>query len=149
MIAANFRKYPEAMALQLVLQFGHALVWATARPGARVLRAIRAARAAAFKAAGRIAYPKVKSTPQWFKDARRQAQRLAAAIKAACLDLANDTHPPYDPTDLELELALHFEHLASLDIAAEPTKCTFQPGKGSPFDGAPCPVCNQTHHWQA
>lgn len=60
MIAANYRKHPEAMALQMVLPFGRALVWALPRPTTRILRAIRADRAAAFKAMGRVMYP-VKS----------------------------------------------------------------------------------------
>lgn len=56
-IAANYRKHPEAMALQMPLSFGRLLVWALPRPTTRVLRTIRASRAATFKATGRIAYP--------------------------------------------------------------------------------------------
>lgn len=85
MIAANYRKHPEAMALQMVLPFGRALVWALERPTTRALRAIRAARAAAFKAAGRIAYPEPKTTPAWAKEAASKARELGAAVKAACL----------------------------------------------------------------
>lgn len=87
MIAANFRRYPEAMARQLVLPFGRLLVWALPRPTTRVLRAIRTARGAAFKAAGRIAYPERKPVPQWWKDARRASRALAMRVKALCLGL--------------------------------------------------------------
>jgi hypothetical protein len=87
MIAANYRKHPQAMALQLPLPFSRLLVWALKRPTTRTLRAIRAARAAAFKLAGRISYPVKPTIPQWFKDASRRAQVLAQAIKAACIFL--------------------------------------------------------------
>ena len=85
MIAANYRKHPEAMALQMVLPFGRLLVWALPRPTTRVLRAIRAARGAAFKVAGRVAYPEKKSTPAWAKEAAHEARKLGQVIKAACL----------------------------------------------------------------
>lgn len=87
MIAANFRKYPEAMALQMPLPFGRVLVWALSRPTTRVLRAIRAARGVAFKAAGRVAYPVRKSTPSWVKDAARKARELAKQVRQSCLSL--------------------------------------------------------------
>ena len=91
MIAANYRKSPQAMALQLVLPFGRP-VWQLPRPTTRILRAIRAARGVAFKLAGFIAYPTKPTTPQWFKDAARKARELAASVKAALLPLAlNDT----------------------------------------------------------
>lgn len=85
MIAQNYRRHPEAMALQMVLPFGRLLVWALPRPTTRALRAIRAARAATFKTAGRIAYPAPKSTPAWAKDAARKVRELGQAVKAACL----------------------------------------------------------------
>lgn len=81
MIAANFRRYPEALALQMPLPFGHLLRWALPRPGSRILRAIRAARAAAFKAAGRVRYPVKAVTPQWWIDAKRRARALATALR--------------------------------------------------------------------
>lgn len=87
MIAANFRKHPEAMALQMVLPFARRLVWALPRPTTRVLRAIRAARGAAFKAAGRVAYPVKPAAPQWWTDARKAQKRLAAQVKALCMGL--------------------------------------------------------------
>lgn len=87
MIAANFRKYPEAMALQMVLPFGRALVWALPRPTTRALRAIRAARAATFTAMGRIRYPEKGSTPQWVKDAKKASKALSNRVKALCMGL--------------------------------------------------------------
>lgn len=87
-IAANYRKHPEAMALQMVLPFGRLLVWALPRPTTRVLRAIRAARGAAFKAAGRVAYPVRPAVPQWWRDAQQARRALAARVKALCMELA-------------------------------------------------------------
>lgn len=81
MIAKNYRRYPEALALQMPLPFGHLLRWALPRPGSRILRAIRAARAAAFKAAGRVRYPVKPVTPQWWIDAKRRARALATALR--------------------------------------------------------------------
>jgi len=94
MIAANYRKHPEAMALQLVLAFGHALVWALPRPTTRTLRAIRSARAAAFKLAGRIAYPVAKVKPQYARDADRRARKLVDLVKRACLRLQFEEPKP-------------------------------------------------------
>lgn len=93
MIAANYRRHPQAMALQLVLHFGPTR-WATSRPTTRIGRAIRAARGAAFKLAGFIRYPEKPTTPQWVKDAARKARNLAKAVKAALMHL-----PLNDPTD--------------------------------------------------
>ena len=49
MIASNYRKHPETLALQLQWPFGRELVWALPRPTTRILRQIRAARAPAFQ----------------------------------------------------------------------------------------------------
>lgn len=87
MIAANFRKHPEAMALQFPLPFGRLLKWATTRPTTRMVRTIRAARSAAFKAAGRITYPVKPTTPDWVRAANKKARELAQAVKAACIRL--------------------------------------------------------------
>lgn len=87
MIAKNYRKHPEAMALQLPLPFSRLLVWALPRPTTRVLRAIRVARGAAFKAAGRIA-PVVKTTvPAWFREQVKRAKALAEKVIADCIFL--------------------------------------------------------------
>lgn len=88
MIAANYRKFPEALALQMPLQFGRALVWALSRPTTRVLRAIRAERGAAFKAAGRIAYPVKPATPAWVLESTSRARKLSRSVKKACMGLA-------------------------------------------------------------
>lgn len=87
MIASNYRKFPEALALQMPLQFGRLLVWATSRPTTRLLRAIRAERGAAFKAAGRVAYPVRKTTPSWAKEAGRNARALAKQVRKSCMSL--------------------------------------------------------------
>lgn len=73
MIASNYRKHPQAMALQLVLDFGHALIWHV-RPTTRWGRALRAARAALAKARGRIAYPVPPAYCQRLRDPRRMVQ---------------------------------------------------------------------------
>lgn len=83
MIASNYRKFPEALALQMPLQFGRLLVWATSRPTTRLLRAIRAERGAAFKAAGRVAYPVRKTTPSWARELAKKVRDLGKLVKAA------------------------------------------------------------------
>ena len=83
MIAANYRKYPSAMALQLPLPFGRLLVWATRRPTTVVLRKVRALRGAAFKAAGRIRHPEAKPTPSWVREASKRARQLAKKVRKA------------------------------------------------------------------
>lgn len=95
MIATNYRKHPEALALQLPLAFGHVLKWALKRPGARVLRSIRAERAAMFKAVGRVIYPEKPTTPAWFKAASQRARELARMVKAAILPI----HEHHDATN--------------------------------------------------
>jgi hypothetical protein len=87
MIAANFRKFPAALALQLPLPFGTVLKWATARPTTTVGRAIRAARARAFALKGRTQPPVKRSTPQWVKDARQRARSLAERVRALLMGL--------------------------------------------------------------
>jgi hypothetical protein len=86
MIAANFRKYPEAMALQLVLPF-RALVWALPRPTTRLGRAIRAARAAAFKAAGMVRYPEPAARPAWAIATGRMVRQLGKMVRKAQISL--------------------------------------------------------------
>lgn len=82
MIAANFRKYPEAMALQMCLSFGRCC-WHTARPTTRAGRAIRAARAALVKVTPQIVRWVPKAIPQWARDAKARAMKLARAVKEA------------------------------------------------------------------
>ncbi len=83
MIAQNYRRHPEALALQLVLPWGHRLVWALPRPTTRILRAIRAARGAAFAAAGRLAYPVKRTTPAWVREAGKRARKLGEMVRKA------------------------------------------------------------------
>lgn len=94
MIASNYRQHPEALAVQLCLDFGSLLRWATARPGSRVLRAIRAARGKAMRAQQPVPpwFPPLceattAAAPQWVKDTARRARELATQIKATCMPL--------------------------------------------------------------
>lgn len=94
MIARNFIQFPEALAVQLCLDFGALVKWATKRPGARILRTIRAQRAAA---AARIPFVRpdftplcvadTKPTPQWVKQAISRARTLATNVKTNLLAL--------------------------------------------------------------
>lgn len=84
MIASNFRKYPEAMALQLVLKLGRP-VWNGQRPTTRAGRAMRAARAALVAATPQlVAWVKIPA-PGWWKAQQARAKALAAKVKAACI----------------------------------------------------------------
>lgn len=93
-IAANFRKFPEAMALQFPLRLGKP-VWNTSRPTTRLGRAIRAAIGRAVKTTAalpwgeRLALAGIgkKPAPQWVKVAASKARRLAAKVKAALMAL--------------------------------------------------------------
>ena len=75
MIASNYRKHPETLALQLQWPFGRELVWALPRPTTRILRQIRAARAPAFKAIGRIVYVPSEGNNVAMGDLRAAASR--------------------------------------------------------------------------
>jgi len=81
-IAANYRKHPEAMALQLVLVFTR-FVWHTSRPTTRAGRAIRAAVGRAFKAAPKVVYPVKPTSPQWCRDLGRLVRKLGQSVKDA------------------------------------------------------------------
>lgn len=84
MIAANFRRYAEAMALQMCLPFGKPR-WNGSRPTTRQGRFMRAVRAALVAARPQIvAWVKV-ATPQWFRDATKARRELAQAVKKAIL----------------------------------------------------------------
>lgn len=82
MIAANYRKFPDAMALQLVLLFGRC-TWHTGRPTQRAARAVRAARNELVKATPQLVRWVKKATPEWFKQAKRKARDLANQVRAA------------------------------------------------------------------
>lgn len=87
MIASNFRKHPEALALQLPLPFGSALRWALPRPTTRVLRAIRVARAKVFEAVGRVRYVEPVKAPAWWAAAQAARRVFAASVRTACMAL--------------------------------------------------------------
>lgn len=97
MIAKNFLKYAEAMALQFPLPFDQALVWALPRPGRRVLRRHRAARAQALRAGGRIRRLGRSAVPLWWTAMKQRARLLSLAVKRAMRGLdfeASSRAPP-------------------------------------------------------
>jgi hypothetical protein len=83
MIAKNFRKHADAMALQLVLAFGKP-VWNTSRPTSRIGRALRSAQAALVKQQPQLVAWVTVQAPQWYTKARRASKNLAKAVKTAC-----------------------------------------------------------------
>ena len=85
-IAANFRKYAQALALQLVLPFGRP-VWNGARPTTRLGREIRAHITRAVKARGLVEYHEPRPIPQWWKDAQARARALVKFVKDGQLKL--------------------------------------------------------------
>ena len=86
-IAANFRKYAEAMALQMVLPFGRP-IWNTSRPTTRLGREIRSYITKAMKARGLVEYPAVPAIPQWWKDAQTRARAFVKFAKDGQLKLS-------------------------------------------------------------
>lgn len=112
MIASNFRKYPEAMAIQLVLPFGRP-VWNGSRPSTRWGRALRAARAVLVAATPQIvAWVKV-AAPQWWMDAQRAAKALAAAVRASLAVLVWDQEQAEEsPKTKVAKLLATAEHIA-------------------------------------
>lgn len=95
MIASNYRKFPSAMAVQLVLSFGPCK-WHTSRPTTRIGRAIRSAAAAAAKAQPQVVQWVKTSAPAWYREQVRKARGLAQQVKKAMLDLVFDA-----PTNTE------------------------------------------------
>lgn len=89
MIAANYRKFPEAMALQLVLVFGRP-VWNTTRPSTRIGRALRQGQAAIVKATPQIIQWTKTRTPEWFKAQQRRARVLAVSVRDALMCIVFD-----------------------------------------------------------
>lgn len=74
MIAQNYRRWPEALALQLPLRFGHRLVWHTSRPGSAWGRRMRKVRGQLAALVGRIVYPEPKSYAPKPRDTRVTVQ---------------------------------------------------------------------------
>lgn len=89
MIAANYRKHPEAMALQLVLVFGRC-TWHTARPTTRLGRALRAERSRLAKETPQLVRWVAKVVPTWWTLAKKAAKALAKSVKAGMLGFAWD-----------------------------------------------------------
>jgi hypothetical protein len=89
-IAANFRKFPQAMALQLVIQFGRP-TWNTARPTTRHGRAVRAHITRTMKAIGLIIWPEAKAIPAWWKNGQKRARALAKEVKSDCSSTTRNT----------------------------------------------------------
>lgn len=85
-IAANFLKFPQAMALQFPLRLGKP-VWNTKRPTTRRGRAFRAHVAAVVKAVGFRVEPAAKVVPDWWKNAKAKARALAKKMKSNCVEL--------------------------------------------------------------
>lgn len=85
-IAANFRKFPHAMALQLVLPLGRP-VWNTKRPTSRQGRAFRAYITKQMAALGLRREIVKHPIPQWWKDAQARAKNLAKQVKENCMRL--------------------------------------------------------------
>lgn len=84
MIARNFRRYPDAMALQLVLPFGRP-VWNGSRPTTRAGRALRAARGALVAAREQIVQWVKVPAPAWWRAQQARAKALARQVKKACI----------------------------------------------------------------
>jgi ribosomal protein L37AE/L43A len=109
MIAKNFRRFPDAMALQRPLPFGTLLTWHTARPGSRIARTIRAARGAAFKAAGRLRAVVKAKTPTWWKEAKARARSLADAIRQACRPILAEVRVATSSTGSSTLIGFNYE----------------------------------------
>lgn len=86
MIASNFRKHPDAMALQMVLVLGRP-VWNTARPTSRIGRVLRAAQAALVKATPQLVRWVEVPKPGWFVAFKRRAKALARSVKRNLLSI--------------------------------------------------------------
>ena len=86
-IAANFRKYAEAMAQQLVLPFDRP-VWNTSCPKTRLGREIRSSITKAMKVGCLVEYPAVPAIRQWWKDAQTRARAFIKFAKEGQLKLA-------------------------------------------------------------
>jgi hypothetical protein len=79
MIAANFRKFPEALLQQMELMLDEAAMYfhQMAAPLRAIWKRLLANRAPTPPAA----------KPEWFKAQQRRAIALAATVRAACLKL--------------------------------------------------------------
>jgi len=73
-IAQNFRRYAEALALQMPLRFGHRLVWHTSRPTTTWGRRMRKVRGQLADLVGRIVHPEPKAYAPRASDTRVSVQ---------------------------------------------------------------------------
>lgn len=110
MIASNYRRFPEAMALQLVLVFGRP-VWNTSRPSSRLGRALRYAQAALVKATPQLVTWHKKPAPAWYLKARRTAKELANQVRQALESFVWDLVEVEGPASRECAEAKVFELL--------------------------------------
>lgn len=140
MIAANYRKFPEAMALQLVLVFGRCK-WHTARPTQRLVRAVRAARAIMVKETPQLVRWVKKATPEWFKQAKRAARELANQVKAAIgvfvwdlVQAEEEREPLFKTIWAMTEQPQRKEKLKT----AKPTRCNLKWCEEQNWDGIKC-----------
>lgn len=86
-IAANFRKYAEAMAQQLVLPFDRP-VWNTSCPKTRLGREICSSITKAMKVGCLVEYPAVPAIRQWWKDAQTHARAFIKFPKEGHFELS-------------------------------------------------------------
>ena len=139
MIAANFRKFPDAMALQLVLVFGRCK-WHTARPTQRLVRSVRAARAVLVKETPQLVSWVKMATPEWFKQAKRAARELAnqvrAAIEVFVWDLVQSDYT--EPLFKQIWKAAPCTKRSVKIKADKPTRCDLDWCEESNWDGKRC-----------
>lgn len=141
MIATNFRRFPEALALQLCLPFGHLVQWATPRPGSRVLRAIRTARARAAAAAPFVPpwMPPLcvsddRDAPAWCKALKQAARALAHQVKTGTGALFQEKTEWVRRGTILKRVVTGYEYAAAISKAVEQTRdvrrlvCTYQAG---------------------
>lgn len=132
MIASNYRRFPEAMALQLVLVFGRP-VWNTSRPSSRIGRALRYAQAALVKATPQLVTWHKKPTPAWYLAARRAAKALANQVRQA-LDMFVWDQAPEEPAKRKSCTPGR----VYIGTKGKPTRCGLEWCEESNWDGIKC-----------
>ena len=109
-IAANFRKYAQALALQLVLPFG-APRWNGSRPSTKLGRAVRAFVTASMKARGTVEYMQPSPVPQWWKDAQQRARDFSIAVRKACRNIDfNELAKHYELESFSQQAPVYIQH---------------------------------------
>lgn len=135
MIASNYRKFPEAMALQLVLVFGRC-TWHTARPTQRLARAVRAARSVLIKQTAQLVRWVKKATPDWFKKAKQAARELANQVKAEMEVFVWDIQSANENQSCDRWTERPTRRVTIKD--AKPTRCNLEWCEDSNWDGVKC-----------